>query len=498
MQVLAREDMDGHLTTDSWRHRFEQTLWLAFAIVLATHTRADPDLWGNLRFGLDVLERGIFIADSYAFTTDIPWVNHEWLSEVVMALAWRAGGTPGLVALKLLLAALTWLPISRLFARHAPRLQALAPLLVVAALSTWGNNLRPQSFSCAAFAGLLWLLDRGSVRPASLALVPLLFVLWVNLHGGWLVGGLTLATWATTRLFTAPDAIGRLLPLAVGCASLLATLVNPHGAAMWTFLFDTVAFGRADIVDWQPIHRAGIAAVITWLAAAVVTTLALVRPTRPDASWTAVLVVLAIAGARVNRITAFFALAVVAIALPHVVSARASRRGAPMPRAQALIGIAVVLLAGAGMTWWNARCIRMDAPWLPDIVTTRGMTTLPPGRMLPFFSWGHMVIWHRGGELLVSTDGRRETVYSEAVRARHVAMYEGRAEAEAYPEALGVDYVWLPRRFVVVERLKARGWWAIAEGDRASLLVRPGLALPALPVSASTDEEGAIRCFPGP
>lgn len=480
--------------TDSWRQRFEQALWLTFALALATHTRADPDLWGHLRFGLDLLMSGTVREDPYSFTADIPWVNHEWLSEAVMALAWRAGGTPGLVALKLLLAALTWLPISRLFARHAPSLQALAPLLVVAALSTWGNNLRPQSFSCAAFATLLFLLDRGIVRPAWLALVPLLFAVWVNLHGGWLVGGLTLAIWAT-RVFTAPDAIGRLVLLVVGLASLLATLVNPHGIAMWTFLAETVSFGRADIIDWQPIHRAGPAALVTWLAAAILTTLAIIRPPRPAASWTAVLIVLAIAGARVNRITAFFAIAVVAVALPYLLPARGSRRTAPLPRVQALVGIAVALLVGAGFTWRNARCITMDAPWLPDIVTTRAMTTVPPGRMLPFFDWGQMVIWHRGGELLVSTDGRRETVYGEAVRARHVAVYEGRSGSEVYPEALGADYVWLPRRFAVVERLKARGWRAIAEGSRASLLVRPGLALPELP--ASTDDEDTVHCFPG-
>jgi hypothetical protein len=63
--------------------------------------RTDPDLWGHVRFGLDILrDASIPPSDPYSFTSDRVWVNHEWLAEVITADAFRLAGNPGLIALK--------------------------------------------------------------------------------------------------------------------------------------------------------------------------------------------------------------------------------------------------------------------------------------------------------------------------------------------------------------------------------------------------------------
>ena len=60
----------------------------AFLVFLVTRTWADPDLWGHLQFGRDILQSwALATTDPYSFTSDKPWVNHEWLSEVLMYLA---------------------------------------------------------------------------------------------------------------------------------------------------------------------------------------------------------------------------------------------------------------------------------------------------------------------------------------------------------------------------------------------------------------------------
>src|SRR5262245_39968098 len=63
---------------------------------------ADPDLWGHVRFGGDIIGSGIPRTDHYSFTSDISWINHEWLAEVLMYASWVGGGGAGLVALKML------------------------------------------------------------------------------------------------------------------------------------------------------------------------------------------------------------------------------------------------------------------------------------------------------------------------------------------------------------------------------------------------------------
>src|SRR6266508_729623 len=71
-------------------------IWAVLAGVL-TFTGADPDLWGHVRFGLDIIrDHGIPSVDPYSFTSDRTWLNHEWLAEVFMAGAFAAAGSVAL------------------------------------------------------------------------------------------------------------------------------------------------------------------------------------------------------------------------------------------------------------------------------------------------------------------------------------------------------------------------------------------------------------------
>ena len=76
-------------------------LW-SILLAGAAHTTTDPDLWGHVRFGLDMLRDGsIPRVDVYSFTSDRAWVNHEWLAELFMAGSYRLGADIGLIFLKL-------------------------------------------------------------------------------------------------------------------------------------------------------------------------------------------------------------------------------------------------------------------------------------------------------------------------------------------------------------------------------------------------------------
>src|SRR5690349_5561370 len=117
----------------------------ALALALAAITRADPDLWGHLRFGLDTLaSHHLSAVDPYSFTQDRAWLNHEWLSELQMAIAYRAAGVAGLVLLKTALTFgafwIAWRAAGR------ARFEARAGVMVVL---VWGtihvtSSVRPQ------------------------------------------------------------------------------------------------------------------------------------------------------------------------------------------------------------------------------------------------------------------------------------------------------------------------------------------------------------------
>ncbi len=72
-------------------------LLTSFGVYFFSRTVADPDLWGHVRFGQDILRTGRIIQrDSYSYRTgDQPWINHEWLSEVIFAWLYEHAGAAG-------------------------------------------------------------------------------------------------------------------------------------------------------------------------------------------------------------------------------------------------------------------------------------------------------------------------------------------------------------------------------------------------------------------
>ena len=248
------------MTRDPWLVAAIGASTLLFA--LATITAADPDLWGHLRVGLDLLDaRTITLTDPYSFTQDRPWINHEWLSQAQIAIAYRLGGVAGLALLKGALVfatmALVW---SGLRGAAVPaRLGGLG--IVVLGTGSVLATLRPQLWSLLIFVLLCQILT--SRRPHAKRWLPLLFAIWANVHGAWVVGLAMLALWAPLAVWSRRDSLIEWTVVAV--ASAAATLCTPYGVDLWRFLWETVGFTR-ELGDWQPILTAPL---MNWLPVAI-------------------------------------------------------------------------------------------------------------------------------------------------------------------------------------------------------------------------------------
>ena len=468
----------------------------ALLLAAATITTADSDLWGHLRFGLDTLETwSLPSADPYSFTQDLPWINHEWLSELVMALAWSAGGPPGLALLKGLLVA------SSLFLVW----QALRPvdlgvrfvLFAAAAASTApvARTLRPQLWTLLFLLILCRLLVERRVRTQRW--LPVLFALWANLHGGWIVGVGVLAAWSGVDAL----ATRRLDPqrLVVVFASLGATLLTPYGWGLWRFLASTVRMGR-DITEWQPLWNVAPIDAVPWLAT-VMAAAWLVRFSPRD-RWPrfAVLAMMAYSSARVVRIGPLF-VACAAVLLADAAAARWPRRSgrvferSPHDRLAAAVIAATTVAVAVWVGASSLRCVGVETPRAADAEAVHLLRGATPGRLVTFFDWGQYAIWHLGPRLRVSMDGRRETVYSDARLQEHAAILDGRPDGLATLAAWQPEYVWLPATSARTrEWLVAQGYRIEHASDRSFVAVRPDLPpiTPAPPAPPST-----TACFPG-
>jgi hypothetical protein len=488
----------------------------AVAILVLTTTYADPDLWGHVRFGLDIVSSGSLHArDPYSFTSDRPWINHEWLSEAAMALAYRAGGSFGLVALRIALVAAAWLVVWRSLRHRAPAWGRDAILLLVIVGTAWVTvSVRPQLFSVLLFALLLASLvhvEQG--RRAAMLWWPAIMLVWVNVHGGWLLGLGMLAISAAFAIVRATPR-ERALLFAACAASALATLVNPYGVGMWRFLAETVRLGR-DIAEWQPITSHPWSHVAMWVlsvgigVAAVIADLK-VRATygrpapshfAPGVAAHAVMAAgLAFASWRVARLDAFFCLAVAMLLAPRLVAARGA---AAAPPARPAGPVWIVVAASAAVILWpvatRARtqlpCIEIEGEWPPDAAAAEFITREPlRGRMLTWFDWGEYAIWHFTPAVQVSMDGRRETVYSPATIAAHFAFYRGEPGGRHLPRTLQAEYLWLPRSLPVVPSLAADGWQPLFESARSIVFARSADKV----YRTGGSDPPSRRCFPGP
>ena len=222
------------------RAAFFAILVFEMVFLMAARTPVDSDLWWHLATGEQTLRSGWpVLADTFSYTrAGALWTNHSWLGEVILALAYRAGGWMGVSTLGALLAAGRMLLVYRQMAGHPLWRAFLVVMASLVAAPVW--SARPQVFSLFLLALLMDVVRRyWSGDKTRLYWLPLIFALWSNLHGGYALGFIFLGCWMAgallDRLLRPGEAWrGRLLRLAVWTGlSLLAVLIHPNGLNMW-------------------------------------------------------------------------------------------------------------------------------------------------------------------------------------------------------------------------------------------------------------------------
>lgn len=461
----------------TWRQFLNGVLLLTL-LVLVSGTTGDPDLWGHVRFGQDMLAgRTVHVPDIYSFTSDRPWVNHEWLSEVAMAIAFDRMGSAGLNLLRMTIVGGVLLLMWRRLSDVNERLKL--PIVAAGTIGVFlrAHPIRPQLFSLLMFALLMTTLsrsdDRRSLRPA--VLVPALMAVWVNCHGGWIVGLAVFGGWCLMTAVTASWRDRGALA-AVAMMALAATLLNPYGVGMWQFLWSTVGVNRPMISDWQPTYSLPALLWIPWIATAGLVVIAARRSSlRDHAKYFLLAILLGLFAIRVSRLDAFFAIASTFFAARALGAAHSASSSGVEPRRSSRLAWAYAGCAAAALFILIPRVmfVPMAPGMVPDMEVGHFLQARAlKGNMLTWFDWGEYALWHFGPDLKVSMDGRRETVYSADVVEAHMRFYQGEPGAWRYVDTLQPDYVWLPRRLSVVDDLRRNGWITLCEGPASILLTR--------------------------
>jgi hypothetical protein len=281
-----------------------QWLWLVILLILIANpwrtmmASSDGDTCMHWRVGESILETGrIPRVDVFSYTRfGQPIVSKEWLSEIIFALAGRVWGLYGLCVVTALLIATTFALLHRQLVRESGN-HAVATL--VAFIAAWAACThwlaRPHAFSfllAVLWSDALRRFDRGGSARRLFFSLGILTLLWVNLHGGYLAGFITLGIYwlgagiecLLARADQAPlRAVRRELGVLTGAIALCAvvSLLNPNG---YQLHIHNLHFLRSEyLVNWlaeyasSDFHAFDSHGFLAWLALTFLT-LALARP----------------------------------------------------------------------------------------------------------------------------------------------------------------------------------------------------------------------------
>jgi len=443
------------------------------------------------------------------------WFAWEWLSDVVFSGLNSVGGLRAVVLLSILLLCATFSVVFWLVRRKANPVVALAVTLVGAAASSVHWLARPHLFTMLFLALFLAALERGRAGHTRTAgvpywlLLPLLAIVWTNLHGGFVVGIALVAVYGAgewLKVVFTPDREARwaaarraLRYWLVAGACLAASLVNPYTwrlhVHLWQYLRDDYA--SQHIVEFFSLsfhHPVAIFFEALLLAAAVSAFWYASRGCFIECLLLLVWCHAALLAARNIPLFAIVAAPLVGAALQAllerlpqlevagwlraagarfnaVAASLAETDSLPRWHAVSVAGVALV----AALLFAPAPPKRFRAEYDPEsypagaVEVLRGMT---PARIFTSDVWGDYLIWRLYPANRVFVDGRSD-YYGADFEEKYFDVMNVKYDWEKVLAGFGVDTILLPTNAPLAGALKESRRWRVAYDDGVALIFRP-------------------------
>jgi hypothetical protein len=467
------------------RRLFEIVLFLAL-FTLATRNITDGDFWWHLRTGEYILQtRTIPHQDIFSYTrAGQEWVTHEWLSQVFIATVFNIGGFGALI---LTFPAIIASAFFLAYRRSVGNLYVSAFVTLLGALATavvW--DVRPQMIGLLMTSIFLWILDRyrrNEMTPAIWLLVPLM-LLWVNLHGSFVLGlvlaALYLVAGFVERLGVAsPESklsARALYHLALIIVLMLLVIpLNPNGARMYAYPLETLndPIMQSQISEWQSpdFHRIEFQP-FTWLLLATFVASGFARR-RPSFTQILLLAVTLFEALRAVRLIPLFVLVAIPIlseAVPIGATTSALRQNTARLFNWAVLGVlllATVLYAGI-VIQNQPESERATYPKGAVDFIQRENLNAP---MFNLYEWGGYLIWRLYPGQRVFIDGRAD-VYGPLIQD-YLATYRAAPNWHTALDSYDVGLVLIPPSAPLAALLTADSRWRrIFQDNGAVIFIR--------------------------
>lgn len=466
------------------------------------------DLWWHLAAGRWMwTNRPWPLTDPWTYTHfGKPWMHHEWLSDIVYHAWAGAFGIERLVWWKWTVLVATFTLLFHVLRRlSGDPLAAFVAMLWAAAVGAAFFDIRPHLYSVFGYVLLLSLL-LGPSRHAWL--LPPIFLVWVNLHGGFFFGVMAASVLlAAALLFRQAPPRAPLLWL----ACVLAALLNPNGIEAYTYPLKYAFDSSSPFIglgEWRPPSEPG-GIVSPWFYKSI------------GVFGAAVVVLFGSGWYRQQPRLALSGIVLGALTLAMSVK---SRRFIPLFGISQSLVLAPALALGLSAAGRRAVGLlpagaRRWAPWLPPaLAAALGCYWLAPyplssaafpsltaeelfpveainfvrasdirGKVFAYYNWGGYIHLRTDGQLRVFIDGRADTLFDAATYTDYVRVLGAQPGSEDIVWNSGADYVlWPMSNPAAVNRLVGTSRWRMLYRDGVSvILIRADL--PAPPLRATPD-----------
>ncbi len=238
-------------------------LYLAFVTYFFRGiTALDPDFGWRLRVGEIILNRGFPATDPFSYTMpSFPFVDHSWAMSVMIALTFPIFSNRFLsLFLAFAVFASVFIAIGRsddddfqhteILARYEKWLHPM--VIIVISFFFLFFSVRAQILSWLIFSLLNYLLFRKDNYSRYKYFLPLVFLIWANLHGGYFLGLILLSYFVIFRFLI--NRKGSWKDFLILVLSILVTLITPYGLEGWREVTSSVFDSRLrwTIAEWMP------------------------------------------------------------------------------------------------------------------------------------------------------------------------------------------------------------------------------------------------------
>ena len=489
--------------------KFYLLVMLLLILLIAVRTPLDSDMWWHLRAGKTTWQqKGVLQRDIFSYTRyGEDWVNHSWLSQLVMYGLYALGKFPALSL---------WVGLTAMAAMYFLYLQTEGALFIRISsvfLSAFVSSVvwspRPQLFSILMFALTGWVLFRyrQGQRNSLIYLLPI-FLIWSNLHGGYVLGVILILTQIAGLLLNQLTAeehqimqgredLKRLSAWFAGC--LLVVLINPNGISMWRIPFQTVGVETLQdyIAEWaspdfhQPVQQVFLILLFGSYSAAAFSR------RRLEGRDLISVAVFGISALVARRNFGPFALAAAPVLSRHLndiyqdfrqIWTRKSYRlkrffefqqqsERSLPSLLRIIlnsGVVFLLLIGTGIKWLNVSGQHFMERVTPQYFPVQAVSWIeknpPQGRMFNSYNWGGYLIW-RLTDSPVFVAGRTD-LFGEPVIEDWLSVIQVEAGWEQVIDKWQINWVLIEPDQPLAEVLACSGWDRIYQDGTAAIYLR--------------------------